>query len=221
MTSALAVAALAMIAPIGSARAATVTDMTTFGSSTNPLTVPFTLNLTLHQFDTTLGTLTSVQFILSQTATLTASVGNFSGATTNYSSVTGISIVTVSGAGLSTAATSSIGPYAGADSTLGAFVQVGTGTSTSGSSAFVNSANLASYEGTGSGTYSVEADAMLGAGGSANRSGVAYMATATNYGTLEVIYTYAPAAVPEPASLGMLGLGLGGLAVARLRRRNA
>jgi hypothetical protein len=44
--------------------------------------------------------------------------------------------------------------------------------------------------------------------------------TQTIVGTLNVVFQNGPSAVPEPASLGLLGLGLLGLGVARRRKQN-
>jgi len=183
---------------------------------------PFVDNLTFQKFNTSLGTLTAVTIELTEAGTVTSEVVNFSGVITPP--------VTASWVGATTSATvTATGPDNTVSSdtlTTTPFSGTSTGFSvtdgpplTASVSATTNATNLALYEGSGTGTYTVTASASaLSSSGTSASPFITFGGTANIDGSVTIDYYYT-AAVPEPASLGMVVLGLGGIYVVRRFRR--
>lgn len=213
-----AIMAAAITSP-ACALAATVIESATIPEAS----VPYTYNFTLPSFNTSLGTLQSVEFELTDTSTGSVIVINTLGTAQSFSNASSSIPLTVTGpGGLSitdtitataasgTVAANSNATFAGAPVTTSV-----NNTFTSGLSAFESGSvvNLSYLASAGAGTY----------GGTAN-SGVAFTGSGVAGGTFDIVYTYGSAvgsAAPEPATFALLMLGVGAIGGAMRSRRKA
>jgi hypothetical protein len=197
--------ALPALAQPASAGLVTQTD-----NYSSPL-ASFSAPLTFTKFNTQLGTLTGISITLNLTGTVTSQVHStssqaqtFTGASsTSTVTATGPDLTVISASLLTTPATGTIG----ANSTM----TIGTDGGTVGSSSTLASYNFSPYESIGAGNFVINAVGHMTNGGSTNSSNVSIFGNSTVGGSLTLSYTYTPA-VPAPASLGMVILGLGCLA---------
>jgi PEP-CTERM motif len=218
----LGLAALAFAQP---ASAGLVTDTQTLliGSEASPLSTlstPSTVTLNFNQFDTTLGTLMSVTISLSDSSTVVSQAQNGTSSQGNFTNFENTGTLTVTGPDSTTTSTSlSTTPGSGMVSP-GSTITVATAVSNFLSSGPTAVTTLTAYEGVGAGTFNVIAGASNSFSGSGG--GIVFSGGNTSvYGSVTITYTYS-SAVPEPASMAMVAIGLGGVfVVRRFRRRSA
>jgi len=174
---------------------------------------PFSANLTLPLFNPDKGTLTSV--VLSVDATVVGSVQVYNSSPTHtYSFTDATSSVPVyatgpGGAMASTIATATLAMGSAAPGFNGSYGSQ-TGTSTGYSTP---QSDLSAYTGVGTfmGTFGSNAmgGTFGGTGGAGSAGKLFFGGTATAGGQIDVTYTYI-AAVPEPNSMALLGIGMAG-----------
>ncbi len=210
------IALIAALALAGSANAATISYTDSFGLSTTN----WTQNLSLQQFDSALGTLNSVTFnygggisTIFSLESLDAAAANISANAAGDISFGGPISDTLHIAGSSNL---SVTPFDGTidfGGTSGG--TVGPVVVNDSNSIFLNSGFAAFI---GNGTF----DILVAAIGLSNASGAGNLISQINteaVANIEVVYNYSTTTnVPEPATLGLLGLGLLGLGVIRRRK---
>ena len=216
------------------AQAGQITETHSYGSAAPGTPFSFSESLTFKGFDSSLGTLDSVEIILNSTAVLSP-FATFSGPLAPTTPSISVSNVSGSGVfdaktsfGLGTQTTLSTGQFSGTISptNFGGLFYYGQTTfassSVSGSTSNTITSGLASYIGSGV-TFNVDLTAKTSGAGSTSSgplTQISYGAGGSGYGTVEIVYHYtAPAAVPEPSTFALLGLGGLGFAVRRFRRR--
>jgi hypothetical protein len=200
---------------IGSSSGARATSVS-YTSSTFSGITPYSQNLAVNQFDTSLGTLTGISITVSAQASADINVynpGTTDLAFTNASSSSQVVVSTTVGSSASVAVqasttdvsgTATAGGISNFNGTPGAVVTSGTAT--------VAAADFGLYEGTGSGT--VDINVAAGAGTySGTGTGLFFggSTTVASYVTVTYEYTAAntnPAAVPEPTSSAIFGIGI-------------
>jgi hypothetical protein len=190
---------------------------------------PFTDTLSFAKFNTAYGTLTGVTIELVESATIQSTVVNLgpiltpstpSNSWANAQTSATVSVLGPDGSTTSTMLAST--PFSGTSSVLVNMGPVFNGNTSNTTSA----ATLSDYEGSGTGTFTVMASgSALHSSGDSTSPYISFGGTATVTGSVVITFTYngsGPPSVPEPASLGMVVLGLGGFyAVRRIRRKVA
>jgi hypothetical protein len=234
--AAMFVAGIAALGGGGSADASSFITQTFYDpppSGAPTLTLPFTFAANANTFDTTLGTLTSV--VVTVTTNLAGQVDVISlnvtppaGATSSFSNAGDQTNVTVTGPGL-------LATYVAQTSSVSGTVnnptptQVVTVTPFSGltgstsDTTTITGAGLLAYEKPPSGNtvtlhYAASASSVYGTGD----PGTAFSGSATAGAKIVITYNYL-AAVPEPASMSLLGIGMAGFFAFRrfFNKRNA
>jgi hypothetical protein len=198
------------------ALAATVIETETIASQADPYTDTFILP----SFNSSLGTLQSVEFVLTDQSTVTVLVNNETGATKNFSDASASFPLTVTGPGglsvadsiTNTVASGSLAGHTQASYPGSPVTATQTETFTTGLSGFESNSplNLSFTAEAGTGSFSGNANGNVLFGGSA-----------VTGGTFEVIYDYAASAVPEPATWAFMMLGVGAIGAAMRGRRKA
>jgi hypothetical protein len=216
---------LAEAAPPALARLQTESYTENYGSASAPLVVAdlgqtgFPVNLSLPQFNPSLGTLEDIVLTLSSTDIVGYEVLNETGSSQPFSHAYANITVTVSGLdSLRTTARINAGPFAGALSP-GANVHAGsTIRATGDSTENVPSGGFGLYTGSGLVYFDLSANAMCGRYGGSAAAGVFFGGFAECYGTIGVQYCYE--AVPEPGNVcaGFAALGFCLLKLTRLTR---
>jgi len=230
------VAGIAALGGGGSANAASITqifyDPMPSGAPTNAL--PFNFAAAANSFDTSLGTLTSV--VITTTTNVEGAVNIISlnvtppaGAMSSYSNAGDQTDVTVTGpGGLNQTYVAQTNGVSGTvpNPTPTQVVTVTNRSGLTGSTSDITTitgAGLVAYEkpppmNTVTLNYSAGPATVMGTGG----PGVAFEGTATAGAEIKIVYNYL-AAVPEPASMSLLGIGMAGFLAFRrfFNKRNA
>jgi hypothetical protein len=175
-------------------------------------------------FNPNQGTLAAVFISLSSTSTVSSGVKNDSAVYTNGFTVSSTDQVTVTGLDHSTTEMAQLASnqVSGTINPSSKLTNLGPVTGTS-SSVSVSQADISDYIGAGTSELSVSGStSVFGTvtSGDANPQ-ISFSSAALFSGTITITYEYVPAvSVPEPASIALVAIGLGGFAAAtRLRRR--
>lgn len=213
-----AIAGLMLTGILSGASAATVSFSDTIAEqSTN-----WTSNFVLPYFDSNLGTLDSITFLLSGVGDVDAGIESLDAAPSTITASYLITLVTGVPASLTLAMTDSGAFSATAfDGTVDFAGTSGTHllAHLTGSTSNTLLSGLGAYENPGGvGTYSIGATASGGSTFSGAGNLISLIQTQAG-ATIEVTYSYHTQDVPEPGALAMVGIGLlSGVAVLRRRR---
>jgi hypothetical protein len=194
------------------ALAATVVESASITSSP----VPYDTNFTLAGFNTALGTLQSVEFVLTDNTTASVDVINTTGATQSFTNAFANIPLTVSGPS-GTTLSDTISATVPSGSVAGNSQRAFSGSPVTDSVNLTLNSNLSAFK--GSSPLSFTASAGTGTYGGQAAGDVFFGGSAVTGGTFDVIYTYA-SAVPEPASWALLMLGVTGIGAAVRRRKD-
>jgi hypothetical protein len=218
--------ALAVLALGHSAQAGFISQIQTYAGGA----VPFLDSLSFKQFNNALGTLTKVTITVTEHGTVTATALNI-GAAGTITGFTATGSVMVTGPDDSmTTSRLTTAAYTGGIGSAYPYLKKNLETVTSSSSTTNNvtsSGAVAAYEGTGIMAYKVSADGEVSITGTTSSPNIFLGGGASLSGSVEIDYTFiasnnsGPAVVPEPASIGMVAMGLGGALVVYRRRRRA
>jgi hypothetical protein len=186
-----------------------------------PTAVPWTDTINVPFFNSSLGTLTGVEILLTDTTSVAIQVTNNNSAPVNFTGATASIPLTVTGPGLGSG---------GLSQTITANLS---GTANPGLNNFTPSSqtvvvpddiittNLSQFE-TGSPSVTYVATAGLGTYSGAGTTNLDFGGTANVTGSFEVIYDYTSVpGVPEPATWAFMMLGVGAIGAAMRGRRKA
>lgn len=208
--------ALLLACGVGTAQAGTIITQT---FSSPPTPVAWSTTYDANQFNPSLGTLTSVEIEVSSNIVASVDVYNFSGSPQSFTKATASIPITLTGpASLSLSATGGTADLAGSAAPFpSSNTFPGVPTTASTSTTLTSSGALAPYIGTGVSTLVFDFNAGNGTYSGTAVSGVFFGGSATANATVDVIYTYT-AAIPEPSSVILAGIGIVGVAVFGRRR---
>jgi hypothetical protein len=227
--TAAALGLLACLGGVGPANAGTITQTFTNPSTTVPYNVTFAAN-SFNHYEPSSATLTSVEILVTSLITGKVQVINISPSAQTFSNATGSVPVSITGPnslGLSVTATTpgqsgniAAAPAGGfTEETLsGSTVTASVGTTLTGSA-------VDPYLGTGTNDLSFVFTAGAGTfGGSSSANGFVFFGgSATASATVQLVYNFTTAAIPEPNSMSLLGIGMAGFFAFRryFNKRNA
>jgi hypothetical protein len=214
----LGLAALAIAQPAS----ASYSETLDFGSSSSLISTltmpPGSATLSFHQFNTTMGTLTGVTITLNDYTSVVCQATNNTDSQESFSKFYYTGTVAVLGPDGTTTSTSlSTSSDNSGNVTAFSVITVDSTENASLTSGPTSVTSISSYEGSGAGTFNLTVTPNNSFGGSGSAAVGGYTST---YGSVTITYEYTPNVVPEPASMAMVAIGLGGLAIAhRFRRR--
>jgi hypothetical protein len=189
----------------------------TFTHITPVEVVPFTDDFTLTSFNTALGTLKSITIDLSSTGFASVQIANLTGKVQAFSNATAsLPLVATGPDGVTVFTTTAAGPFSGTvGAALGPYVFSGPSV-TSSSSISVAPGLFSTYETVGPVNLQFSTASQGGTFGGSGNEFVFFGGSGDLSAVTSVTYTYAP--TPEPAFLGVLSLGLGGVVLFRRRK---
>jgi len=214
----LCLAAGLLASAVGPAQAA----MISFDSTMVPVgAIPSTNNVAIQKFDTSLGTLTGITFTLNETVKADVQVDNITSSSLAFTNAFSSVPTTGTGpGGLSLAVTATANVASG---TAAPGLNSYPGTTDMASSTSVYTGPFGPYEGPGVTFQTLTFAAGDGTfGGTGGPGSLFFGGTALAGGYISVTYTYTPAAIPEPSSMALLGIGMVGFfTYRRLFKRHA
>lgn len=193
--------------------ASTITDSFSFPTTTTPFTIS---SSAVPDFNPSMGTLTSIEFVVSGSTSGTATINNASSmsGTYNFTIQTMFGLLDPTSSPLLSIAPAFSGTLV---VPAGGTVTSGVLTSPSVSDSLTISSGLGLYEGTGTYVFTLMA---MGLGTATGPTPFMISENASDTASGEVIYNFSPfSATPEPSSLFLLGSAISVLGFA-LRRRN-
>jgi hypothetical protein len=178
----------------------------------------YSTTLSVPAFNSTMGTLQSVEFSFSDASVFGGTIENISATTKNFTINEDVNFNATFGSQVLTDTLNGFTPYpslgSGVIAQFGIFSMVGN----SGTTTITNPSMLTAYIGTSPLDFAFSADAVVTVGGSGGNASVDISTVAD--AVLTITYTFTPNIVPEPSSLVMTALG-GLMAAGFLRRRAA
>jgi hypothetical protein len=199
-------------------------NMVTFTSTVVPnQDIPFTAPLLLPKFNPSMGTLTGVTITVNATIVGDIQIFNNSAGNLPFTNAFTAVPVTATGPDGAVASATAVANVASGIATGGFTVTSFPGvTGTATGSA--NAVSFAPYVGAGNFTANLSSTALSASSGGTGGGGKLFFGgTAQAGGTISVTYTFTASAVPEPASMSLLGIGMAGFFAFRrfFNKRNA